>query len=159
MTATQRKAAETIKAMKFKVEKQNRWDEQATEQKCKEQPAMAIILQEQLEDRIRQRNEAIDTFYQLLREATKLADWYTGLYQGFRSNCVAKDPLNYTDEELDHMSTDEIIICGHAQQWRSYFPDLTTMQAVCMALIYGCAHANALEHIRTNQQTQQKEAA
>lgn len=159
MTQQQRKAAETIKAMKFKIEKANRWDEQKTEQKCKEQPHMAIILQEQLEDRIQNRHDQLQVFFDLLKEAVKLADYQTGLYHGFRSNCVAKDPLNPTDAEFDQMSADEIITSGHARQWRHYFPDLSTMQAVSLALVYGCAHANALEYIRVNKPTQEKLAA
>jgi phage regulator Rha-like protein len=159
MTQAQTQALETLKAMKFKMEKTNRFDSQQTADRCSQQPEMAMVYQEQLEYRIEQREAQIQIFFSLLKEAVKLADYRTGLYQGFKHNCVAKDLLNPTDQEYDQMSCDEIITSGYARNWHAYFPDLNQMQAVSLALVYGCAHANALEFIRVNKPQEQKQAA
>jgi hypothetical protein len=159
MTQAQTQALETLRQMKFKIEKTNRFDKQQTDQRSAENPSMAVVFQEQLDYRIEQRQAQLLTFHALLKEAVKLADYRTGLYQGFRANSVAKDPLNPTDEELDQMSADEIITSGYAKAWRHYFPDLNRQQAISLALVYGCAHANALEFIRVNKPQEQKQAA
>lgn len=158
MTTAQSKALKTIEAMKFKMEKTNRWDIAKTDEKCKEQPTMAIILQEQLEYRMQQRQEQLQVFLDLLAEAVKRSDYGTGLYQGFKHNCIAKDLLNPTDAEYEEMSVDQVMIIGYARNWRGYFPKMSVAEAITEAIIYGCPHANALEYIRINRPEEQQAA-
>ena len=147
MTPTQAKAQKLLQELNFKNRNANDWDRSSTEERCTAKPEKAMYYMEELETRIARRAETLSTFYALLRESTKMADRFTGMYQGFRSTCIAKEVLNPTDEELDLMSVDEIITSGYAANWRNYLPNLSVQQAVCLALMVGCPHANLLIHL------------
>ena len=147
MTEAQNTAYLALNDMRYKTKKTNDWDRKRTEDKCAEQPTNAIILHDQLEYRIEQRNQTLQAFYQLLKEAQTLADHNAGMYKGFRAGCIAKDLLNPTDAELDLMSVDEIIISGYARNWRAYMPDLSLQNAVCLALLNGCPHTELFTHL------------
>jgi hypothetical protein len=148
MTPTQSKAKQALEQMLFRVQKQNRWDEQQTEAKAKENPKLELLLHSQLGERQQQRLDYIEIFKELLQEAVTATDQVQSMYHGFVSGCDVPDVFAVTEDQSITLSVDQLITIGYAHNWRNYFPELSRQQAIFYAITEGCPHFSCLRAIR-----------
>jgi hypothetical protein len=140
MTPTQEKAEKALQNMRYRLDKATKYDQEKTRQKQQEEPKLAVILDEQLQDRINQRQERINVFSNLLKEAMNATETVNSMYQGFKNACSVADVLNVAEDEMDQMPLNQLIICQHAKVWRAHFPEMSRQHAVYRAITDGNPH-------------------
>lgn len=151
MTPTQQQAKEALQQMKFRVEKQNQWDEKHFSDKAIANPDQKGELLEQMATRKQQRVERIAIFSNLLQEAVTATDQVQSMYVGFVSGCNVPDVFALTEDQTELLSADQLITIGYANRWRQQFLELSRQQAIYYAITKGCVYMDQLHAIRNGQ--------